>query len=94
MLPVKVEAVTSDGEQVLDLHTVSLSAGGAFVITREIIAVGTDVRVTLTLSNERVKGLTGFQSRLEIIGKVIRSESTGLAICFNDQYQLLKLKPS
>jgi len=93
-LPAKIEAVTPRERLVFDLQSDNVSAGGALFDTEVEIAVGTEVRINLTLPSERHKELTGAESLVKVRGKVVRSGPSGLAISFGKKYELLKLRNS
>ena len=90
-LPTKIEMVTAGGEQeILDLVTTNISAGGAFLRTKEAIPKGTRVVLNLSLSVEWMRQLTGSQALVEVGGTVVRSDPEGTAICFDENYQFLR----
>ena len=91
-LRARIEMVTSKGKQVMDLLTRDVSAGGAFLNTRESIPEGTQVKLELTASNERLRKLTGAHSLIKVQGKVVRSDPTGIAISFDRSYRILGVK--
>ena len=92
LLPARIEVLTPEGRQVLDLQTSNVSAGGALFDTKEDIVVGTEVRINITLPSVRLEELTGAQSLVKVLGKVVRSGPAGLAISFYENYQLVKLR--
>ena len=93
-LPARIEAFTSNGSQVLNLTTSVISAAGGFFRTRKSICEGTNVRVRLTIVSERLTELTDTKGLIEVEGKVIRTNSTGLAICFDGECQIASLTTS
>ena len=93
-IPAKIEVVTSDqGRETLDLFTSDICAGGAFFHTDQPLPEGTDVKIDLVLSLEEIKKLREDTSHayIKIKGKVIRSESAGMAVCFNRNYKIQPL---
>jgi len=92
VLQAMIEVVNSGVEQVFDLLTRDVSAGGAFFHTREFIPEGTEVRLDLAVPNERLKELTGAQTLIKVQGRVVRSDPTGVAISFDRKYQILGMK--
>lgn len=90
-LPAWIEVVTAEGRRKLDFLTRDVCAGGAFFQTDKTLPKGTQVRVDLAVPNERLKELTGAETLIRVTGKVARSDSTGMAICFDENYQILKL---
>ena len=90
-LPARIEAFTTNGPQVLNLTTSIISAAGGFFRTEKSICEGTNVRLRLTIISERLTELTDTKGLIEVEGKVIRTSSTGIAICFNGEYQVSSL---
>ena len=85
-----VETVgTGQEEETFDLLSRDVSAGGAFFPTDKTIPKDTKVKLKLTLSSETVKELTGTQGLLEIGGTVVRTGPNGVAVCFDDNYDLI-----
>ena len=90
-LPARIEAFTSNGSQVLNLTTSVISAAGGHFRTKKSICEGTNVRVRLTIESERLTELTGTKGLIEVEGKVVRTSSTGIAICFDGECQIASL---
>ena len=87
-LPTKMEIATTGLEQrPLSLRTSNLSAGGALFRTSELIPTGTRVLLKIFICCDRIKDMTGAQGRLEVAGTVVRCDSTGVAISFDNQYE-------
>jgi hypothetical protein len=49
------------------------------------------MEVTITLSSDRIKELTGSQSLIKVQGMVVRSAPTGLAVSFAGREEILSL---
>ncbi len=90
-LPGQISIVDVGKEDVLNLLTRDICAGGAFFHTEEPLPVGTNVRIDLVLPLERLRKLQGKKALIKVSGKVIRSEMQGMAICFNEDFQLSSL---
>ena len=90
-LPARIEDLTSDRSQVLNLTTSVISAAGGFFRTKESISEGTNVRVRLTIVSKRLRELTDTKGLIEVEGKVVRTSSTGIAICFDGECQIVSL---
>ena len=56
------------------------------------ISNDTRVRVTIIIASKFVKEITGFQMRLKVEGRVVRSEPTGMAIQFNEHQKIERLR--
>ena len=84
----KVEILVSGEKQLFNLVTNNISADGAYFHMLHPISKDTRVRVTITITSEFVKKITGFQMRLTVEGRVVRSEPTGMAIQFNEHQKV------
>ena len=98
-LPAKIETVISgQGKRIFDLQTSNICAGGAFFPTTQPIAEGTRVKIDLFLSIDKLKAildklkLGGQAPHIRVKGTVVRSESAGMAVCFNEDYQIIPLQ--
>ena len=89
-LPAKIEVVTPEGEEILDLMTSDISSGCAFFHTEQPLAEGTDVKIDLVLPIEKLKEIQDEyqQVYIKITGIVLRSEPRGMAIYFNKDYSI------
>ncbi len=90
-IPAKVEVTTLDQEkEIFDLLTSDICAGGAFFHTSQPLPEGTTVKIDLILSLGKLKELKDDfkHAHIEVAGTVLRSESAGMAICFNEDYQI------
>lgn len=90
-LPSKIEVVTSGKQGVLDLLTSDVCAGGAFFHTAERIPEGAGVKVRLVVASERIKELTGAQGLIKVDGTVVRCNAKGMAVSFDEDYQIVSL---
>ena len=90
-LPAKITPMAPGEEpETFNLLTRDLSAGGAFFNTEKPIPRGTRVRLELTVANEFLQGLTGAQGHIEVEGTVVSVSSSGMAICFDEEYRFIK----
>ena len=90
-LPVRMEVIISGKRQVFDLETKDISAAGVFIETSEQFSEGTPVQLSMTLSSDRIRELTGSQSLIKVKGIVVRSAPTGLAVGFAGRREILSL---
>ena len=88
----RMETITSGKKQVFELKTRDISSSGAFLYTPEPFPTGTRFKIDFTVSNERVRELTGVKSLIECEGVVVRSTPEGAAICFDKECQIMSLK--
>lgn len=97
-LPAKIEmAISGQGKRIFDLQTSNICAGGAFFPTTQPIAEGTRVKIDLFLSIDKLKAILdklklGDQAHIRVKGTVVRSESAGIGVCFNEDYQIIPLQ--
>ncbi len=86
-LSAKIE-VTSGREKGKDtfiLPTRDICAGGAFFHTVRSLPEGTQVEIDMVLVPV---GWKGKQAQVEVKGNVVRSEAEGMAISFENHYQM------
>jgi len=89
-LPVKLEAITSSKNRVLLVETKDISAGGAFIYTKESSYIPNDTRFILNSFYPK-KGnlkLKKFKQLKNCTCTMVRSTSEGIAVCFNRQIEL------
>lgn len=93
-VPAKIEGVVSGEKgQICDLSTTNICAGGAFFRTADPLPQGTKVKMNLVLPLDRIKELVGHDRvNVRVEGTVIRCGSNGMAVCFNEDYQILPLQ--
>ncbi|MBW1709624.1 MAG: PilZ domain-containing protein [Deltaproteobacteria bacterium] len=90
-LPGQISISDKGNEESINLLTKDICAGGAFFHTEQPLPIGTSVRIDLVLSLEKLKKLEGRKALIKVSGQVIRSDTQGMAICFNKDYQLTPL---
>lgn len=91
-IPATIELLASDREEgIVDLLTSNMCSGGAYFHTTKPLPEGTQVKIDLVLPLDRLKRLEGGckQAYIKITGRVLRSGSKGMAICFDEDYQLV-----
>jgi hypothetical protein len=93
-VPAKIEVLVSgEKKKMLDLPTSNICAGGAFFHTEEALPEGTKVKVDLILPLDRLKELISHNRvDVKVNGTVVRSGSRGMAVCFNEDYQIMPLQ--
>jgi len=88
-MPAKIESMTSDQEEkILNLLTSNICSGGAFFHTTQPLPEGSQVKIDLVLPLDNLKKLKDDckQAYIEVTGRVLRSESEGMAILFDKDY--------
>lgn len=80
--------------EVLQLETRDISADGAFFISQEPLAEGSRVELEMVLSMDKFQQVIGRKGKVElkIKGYVIRSDSEGVAVCFDKRYHIRALE--
>ena len=84
-----IESMTSDQEKrLLNLLTSNICSGGAFFHTTQPLPEGSQVKIDLVLPLDNLKKLKDDckQAYIEVTGRVLRSESEGMAILFDKNY--------
>lgn len=78
------------GEKIPNLMTSDICSGGAFFHITQPLPEGSQVKIDLILPLDNPKKYKdGWQqAHIKVTGTVLRSESTGMAICFNENYQI------
>jgi hypothetical protein len=88
---IRLETITTNGKQVLNLRTKNISASGTFISTPTSFPEGTRFILELTFpsnyqTDKYVKTLNGCK------GSLVRSTSHGIAIQFDKECQMECLK--
>ena len=91
-LPAKIEVLEPGERKVFNLVTSDISANAAYFQMLHPIPEDRRVRVTITLVSDFVREMTGFQMKLKVKGRVVRSEPTGMAIQFNEHQEIERIR--
>ena len=94
ILPATIELLNSEEEEISDVLSSNISAGGAYFHTEQPLPEGRQIRLRIRVTNERLQKLTGSQVLIKVGGTVLRSSPKGMAICFGEDYQMLRLRVS
>ena len=90
-IPAAIEFLTSDQkEKMLNLLTTNICSGGAYFYSPQPLPEGTQVKIDLVLPLDKLKKLKKEHKKayIKVTGKVLRTESEGMAICFDEDYQI------
>ena len=90
-LPATIELLDVDQERkVYNLLTKNVCSGGAYFYTPQPLPEGTQVKIDLVLPLDKFKKLQDEhkQAYIKVTGKVLLSESEGMAICFDKDFQI------
>jgi hypothetical protein len=93
-VPARIEVVNQDRDveetpPALNLTAENICSCGAFFHTSSPLPEGTEVKIDMVLDLDGVRGLEGKRSLICVPGRVLRSEPTGMAICFGKDYEIL-----
>ena len=93
-VPARIEGhISGQGDEVCDLSTSNICAGGAFFRTTDPLPQGTKIRMNLVLPLDRIQELVGHDRvNVRVEGTVLRSGSSGMAVSFSEDYQILPLQ--
>ncbi len=90
-VPAHVEAIDNDESiRSYEWKTRDISSSGAFILTEgKLLENGTNIKVNLRLNT-----FAGSGSWVAMNGRVIRTESDGIGVCFSNQYQFVNNNPN
>jgi hypothetical protein len=78
-----------ESKEVFETNTCNISSKGAFIKTEHIVPEGTKVQLDVILPVNKVKELVGASTYVKITGKVIRVCIEGIAVTFDNKYELM-----
>jgi len=89
-LPVELKVITSTRKMVLLVETKNISAGGAFIYTKDASYIPDDTQFIVNSSNPNKKTikLKKLRQLENCMGTMVRSTSEGIAIRFNRPVEL------
>ena len=92
--PVRLETITTNGKQVLNLVTRDISAGGTFISTSTSFSEGTRFILELTFprNNQKPEHVKHVKTLNGCKGRLVRSTPHGIAIQFDRDCQMECLK--
>ena len=73
------------------LLTRDISMSGVFLITDRPLPVGSKISVDMILTLGGTKNPDSQKAWIKASGKVLRTDSQGMAVCFDDQSRILPL---
>ena len=90
--PARIEILTPEasGEKIL-LESHNLSAGGVFIKSDQLLPDGCLVKVEIFLNypDTDTQSTSECAKVIVVSGCVVRSTNEGMAICFNDDYNII-----
>ena len=93
-LDLPAQLSVSDSANKIDpvrLQTIDISAGGAFFRTSSPMPIGTSVKVEVIISLDELKKLKGKRACVIVSGAVVRTDVDGMAVSFDERYQILPM---
>jgi c-di-GMP-binding flagellar brake protein YcgR len=90
--PAKIVFEREKGKrETVSLVTKDISSSGAFVVTQEPLSTGMSVKLELLLSLGALQRMVGEEgkAKVQVRGKVIRIDDSGMAIQFDSRYKFL-----
>jgi hypothetical protein len=96
-VPATIEVVAqgdASGKKILYVITKNICEGGAFFDTMNPLPNGTQVKIRLVLTLERLRGLKRTRAHVKLSGTVLRSGPTRMAIRFDKSYRMIPLSRS
>lgn len=91
-LPARIETIAPNKKQIFKFKTRDISSAGAFIDTTEKFTEGARFKIDLTVPSKKIKELTGALGLIATTGTVVRSTDDGMAVCFNGNCEILRLK--
>jgi len=91
VLPATIEFINEHhNERMINLVTTNVCSGGAYFYTNQPLPKGTQVKIDLVLPLDKLRKLQKEhkQALIKVTGKVLRTESEGMAICFDEHYEI------
>ena len=95
-IPAKIGTMdSSQKEEIFNLQTSNVCSGGAFFYTTRALPEGTPVEIDLILPLEKLRELKEEHKQIfiKVTGRVLRTESTGMAVCFDEDYRIRPCGP-
>ena len=93
-MPARIKRVQSTAEpdaRMTEMNglTRDVSSGGAFIRSEEPLPKGSEIIIQLTLPLDKFKSLKTIKDvQIKVTGKIIRIESSGFGVSFNDQFEI------
>ena len=89
-IPAKIQVVSGGEKEEMKLTTSNICSGGAFFRTTQPLPVGTEITIDLVLSLGKFQKLKDIKKQVSInlTGKVLHAETTGMGVCFDEEYQI------
>ena len=92
-LPALLSMTDESGNQrVFVVMIINICAGGSFFKIDKALPLGTNVKMKVILSLDKLRKFGGKKSRIDVSGWVIRTNDQGVAVCFDKEYHISPLE--
>lgn len=91
-LPAQILVGKNGHSESFESRTRDVSSGGAFFETDQPLAIGTELKIELVLSLEKLRKIQGKHALIKLSGKVVRTEEGGVGVCFDESYRISPLE--
>ena len=92
-LPALLSMTDESGNQRVFVVMISnICAGGSFFKIDKALPLGTNVKMKVILSLDKLRKFGGKKSRIDVSGWVIRTNDQGVAVCFDKEYHISALE--
>ncbi|MCP5007672.1 MAG: hypothetical protein GY941_27620 [Planctomycetes bacterium] len=72
-------------------QTVNISASGVFLEAEDLLPIGTQIGLNMVPLSSEQEGYNGEDYMTKITGAVLRTDNNGLAVCFDNEYDVKSL---
>jgi hypothetical protein len=76
-------------EKDIIIETDNICSGGAYFHTLSPLPKGTQVKIDMVLSSQKLRIPKNRRPHIKVSGNVLRSEATGMAIRFDKEYRII-----
>lgn len=91
-LPARLSVASEGGKcESFELFSRDICARGAFFETDRAVMPGTAVKIDLVIELDALKELEVNRSCVKLWGTIIRTDENGMAVCFQERYQISPL---
>jgi hypothetical protein len=90
-LPTSIFLAGEEHQEAMNFLTSDACAGGVFIQTDKPLPLGAEVKIELVLPRIELKNFEGKGAMMKVSGEVIRVTGEGMAISFNEDYNIWPL---
>ena len=91
-IPVIVSITAVGAQKKLDMTTRDVCSGGAYFRTEHSLPIGMEMQINLVLPLDKFKALPVEKVLVNLSGKVLRIETDGIGVCFDESYDIWPLR--